>query len=1123
MSTGRMSLEVSLAAALLVGTLASISSAQIANPLLPAGQVLDALDEGLNQGFEETTAPYRSLDRIEGPWVDLLFPSVDPMVFAGNALYAVNTHGNTVVRFDDFGGQAARIYPMPWAPVSLAKWNQPQDGQLRLLVSCRGSNALIVLDPQTGSTEHLIGLPSEPADVLVLPARNEAFVACAGVDSVLQIDLVGARVLRTLRLPSKQPVFLSQATDGGVLVAPMTSGNNSISQRFGPGTVVAGPKGILDLEDPSIGLVPLPDYDLFHIDPQSGSVAEVSKDAGTLLFGHGINPATGEFWQLNIESLNKNPDLQSEPAVKGRFVRNRISISSLPQPGSGAVKPTKFINLDEHGLGNPIGQPYCVEFSKLGFAAVAGTLTDNVLILNASGVPAIYLDASNGIPVGAIPRGLELAFEQILYVYCWGTNTVEVFNLTQFPIAKFASLDLGHDPSPYKAGREIFFDGHNSEKGNASCASCHIEGRTDLMVWNLSDDLLDDKGPMTTQILTGIAKSAPYHWRGERPELVDFNGAFEGLLGGEQLDTSPGAEFDQFRAYLDSLHSPANPLQDERRLLNASFGDVQANGRKGDAVRGQDLFFEFSNPGQPTCVACHQLPVGSSGDTVPGSLSDKFPKRVNSNPPHFQELWRKEQPLTTITVAPSTTYDVATLGSGYARAGIVADLFTFVDQTFLFNEQVKSDLVEFVHQADQGLAPAVHRAVLLSAENFKFAADEVKNYLIPQAEAGNCGIAVFDAGGDDRRWAFDLRQKLFLSQDPSEAGLTLSELLSTASSNSARYIVLGLPVGMERRFALDFDDDGLVNGAELIAGTDPLRRDSDNDGHYDGPELNAGSDPLNEASLPSDAEAPVVRKLRLDWTTSRVARFSFETDEPATWSIALEGNSVIDGVPTPLPNQPAPFEPLPRGDAVLQRLHSALVTGLLPSTEGEVEIVYEGKLMVSDRSGNTRLVDLPEIVTPPFTNRVEHQLTVVDLELENISKTPNSMRGDLVARIQSKVAGPPFPPAGGIALVTRVLVNGVPSTQLTAATPNSFTIASEEPVVPGPFLIGISNVDGEVRVPFQLKGLQFGADITVNVEYVMPAPQNFPFDTNFTQTPLLGFWDFSATPQSGRSFNLIFN
>jgi hypothetical protein len=49
---------------------------------------------------------------------------------------------------------------------------------------------------------------------------------------------------------------------------------------------------------------------------------------------------------------------------------------------------------------------------------------------------------------------------------------------------------------------------------------------------------------------------------------------------------------------------------------------------------------------------------------------------------------------------------------------------------------------------------------------------------------------------------------------------------------------------------VDEDGDGLINGVEMLIGTDPLNPDTDGDGFSDGVEVLAGSDPLDPASTP---------------------------------------------------------------------------------------------------------------------------------------------------------------------------------------------------------------------------------------------------------------------------------
>ena len=51
----------------------------------------------------------------------------------------------------------------------------------------------------------------------------------------------------------------------------------------------------------------------------------------------------------------------------------------------------------------------------------------------------------------------------------------------------------------------------------------------------------------------------------------------------------------------------------------------------------------------------------------------------------------------------------------------------------------------------------------------------------------------------------------------------------------------------------DEDEDGLVNGDEVLNETDPLNPDTDGDGHNDGEEVAAGSDPKDDSSIPNQS------------------------------------------------------------------------------------------------------------------------------------------------------------------------------------------------------------------------------------------------------------------------------
>jgi hypothetical protein len=143
---------------------------------------------------------------------------------------------------------------------------------------------------------------------------------------------------------------------------------------------------------------------------------------------------------------------------------------------------------------------------------------------------------------GSIPFDLALdATGTLLYTYCWGTNTVQVNSLLQPGVSW--TLELGVDPTPERIrdGRTLWYDGERSLNARFSCNTCHPGGRSDLLGWSITDDPNDPKDVMVTQSLLSIEDTFPFHWRGER-SLLDFNGAFPGLLGAEEeLSTGEGS------------------------------------------------------------------------------------------------------------------------------------------------------------------------------------------------------------------------------------------------------------------------------------------------------------------------------------------------------------------------------------------------------------------------------------------------------------------------------------------------------------------------------------------------------------------------------------------------------
>ncbi len=1066
---------------------------------------------------------YAVLDRVEGTNVDLLFAPVNPMVMnsARTVLYAVNSHGSQVQAFDDLSGRPSSTFEVPWGPVSVAYWKSSVDGHEELLVITRGTHGVTRFQPSTGRMLGFLALPPEPAGALVLGDR--LYVSCSAWDVVCEVDLLTMSVRDRFEIDTaRHLLFLSQAGDD-VLVTPMMSGNNTLAMgdpRLG--VVQAGREGaVLDLTDPSVAQVGLPDEDVFRLvpgeEPFSGRVEVAATGVGTNLFAHGVHPVTGKLWVLNTEAHNQDPGRPDEPSLRGDFIRNRLTLVDLPARGAPPATLHEFVSLDDVDPATPeldfepgfaLGKPYGLAFADSQFAFCVGASTDNVRILNASGRSVTQWD----LPDGSIPRGL-LYHEalQVLFVHCWGTNEVRVHSIGAYGNPLVGVLDLGFDPTEagLRAGRKIFFDADNSRFQNASCESCHVEGLQDFLVWNLSDQPLDDKGPMTTQGLRGIEPTGPFHWRGERA-FADFDVAFDGLLGGQPLG-GEGGEFEHFQAYIFSLQNPANPFQHPERVLvddpvATRFDPIVEPPRSLSAVRGQEQYLHSPVVGEVSCEGCHALPTGTVNDMFLDGLRDRGQRNMFVVP-GLQSLWRKEQKSRVVVQVNGENPELRPpLGSGTSHAGLMEGVFEFVLRLFpRLPSSARHNIAFFVHQFDSGLAPAVHRAVFVGPGDTE-RIDDVRSFLLPQARKRNCDVAVlgrFDVGRglEPMRWAWDRELDLFRADRSNVTAIGLSFFEAQVGTRGARALFVGLPVGMGRRWGIDFDGD------------DPFEPDFDGDGFFDGTEVRLGSLPNFVASTPFDFRAPGFNAAEVLWATARSARVIVELNEPAR----IEATYFTDGV--------AARSVLSRE---MKRHHSLVLQDLAPSYETiGLERTYRVVLEAEDESGNRSQLELEPFQTRSFITARESSVPVeaVAREFEQPVLISRSFGGHSIqarVRIENRKLTEPAPLRDHVAVV-RVLVNGVPSQDyLVDGQPPPMVLGTangdnQRYPAQGPFLIGsLSSSSGYSTLRFVLPNARPGDEVRLVLETIGAPPDPDSFDP---AAPFFGVrtqFDFPSSPPEAR-------
>lgn len=185
------------------------------------------------------------------------------------------------------------------------------------------------------------------------------------------------------------------------------------------------------------------------------------------------------------------------------------------------------------------------------------------------------------VPVQA-PTGLAIDPERHeLVAYSASTRRLSVISLDD--TAKITNIELAPTPNETATasiakGRALFHrSGDKRIAANGrSCASCHVDGREDGLVWPTP------KGKRQTPMLAGrLDGTAPYGWHGEHASLaIHIRDTLKNLEG----KGLPDDELEALAGYVATLRTPT-----KRSLTN----DVVA--------RGHDVF----NSNETGCSSCH--------------------------------------------------------------------------------------------------------------------------------------------------------------------------------------------------------------------------------------------------------------------------------------------------------------------------------------------------------------------------------------------------------------------------------------------------------------------------------------------------------------------------------------
>jgi YVTN family beta-propeller protein len=389
------------------------------------------------------------------------------------------------------------------------------------------------------------------------------------------------------------------------------------------------------------------DRDVAIIDTTNNSVSYQS-GVMNILMAIGVNPATNEITVVGTDATNQ---IRFEPVLQSTFVH--VNFARFTQGGANTISDLNpHINYATKSLAagttvqNSIGDPRAIVWNAAGTQAyVTGMGSNNVAIIDPTGARLGLINVGQG------PTGLVLSNG---FAYVLNKFDATISSIDTSVNQAVATTPLFFDPTPaaVKLGRPILYNTQQtSGLGQLACASCHVDARWDRLAWDLGNPagamvtnttaLTNSgnpvtfhpmKGPFLTMTLVDTMQAPFLHWRGDRPVLEDFEGAFNTLMGGA---VGTEAQIVALRSFLATITLPPNPNRNLDNSYPAAVPIIGPNNTvsgTGNAASGAAEF-------EKNCRSCHP------GHTNRGSLfidtNQEFGAGIR-NPPTWKNFYKRQ-------------------------------------------------------------------------------------------------------------------------------------------------------------------------------------------------------------------------------------------------------------------------------------------------------------------------------------------------------------------------------------------------------------------------------------------------------------------------------------------------
>jgi hypothetical protein len=360
-----------------------------------------------------------------------------------------------------------------------------------------------------------------------------------------------------------------------------------------------------------------------------------------------------------------------------------------------------------------------------------------------------------------------------------------------------------------------------------------------------------------TQTLQDIIGHEPFHWRGDRDGLEQFNGTFTNLQGAATALTT--TELQEFKDFLATITFPPNPFRTFNNSLstNLALPGHFALGR-GARQAGQQLpdgnaqtgLNRFRQQGTSGCTHCHTLPVGVGPDLIWNGLAwRQFPIGTNGQR-HTAMIALERSSFLPFKIAQLRSLQdkigmdlqnaSSMSGFGFFHDGSVDSLVRFLQDGFGFRDDKESaDMIAFllsftgsdlpaglINDPDRppgspgkDVAAAVGRQTTITDTAPVRLIDDM--ILLANSATSRVDLVVRgEMDGLQRGWVLNRGPVRFQSDRNGET-MTTSQLSLLANTNNPLTYTL-VPRGAGFRIGVDRDEDGFFDRTEIEYGSDPL-------------------------------------------------------------------------------------------------------------------------------------------------------------------------------------------------------------------------------------------------------------------------------------------------------------